>query len=51
MSARIKPHKARGRQLEEVREAGGQEQAQGILVAALGMLPAHFGHSEARRAS
>jgi Domain of unknown function (DUF6456) len=28
-----------------------QEQAQGILVAALGMLAAHFGHSEARRAS
>jgi hypothetical protein len=28
-----------------------QEQAQGILVAALGMLAAHFGYSEARRAS
>ena len=28
-----------------------QEQAQGILVAALGVLAAHFGHSEARRAS
>jgi hypothetical protein len=28
-----------------------QEQAQGILVAALGMLAAHLGHSEARRAS
>jgi hypothetical protein len=28
-----------------------QEQAQGILVAALGMLAAHFGYGEARRAS
>jgi hypothetical protein len=28
-----------------------QEQAQGILVAALGMLAAHFAHGEARRAS
>jgi len=28
-----------------------QEQAQGILVAALGMLAAHFGYSETRRAS
>jgi hypothetical protein len=28
-----------------------QEQAQGILVAALGVLAAHFGYSEARRAS
>jgi hypothetical protein len=28
-----------------------QEQAQGILVAALGMLVAHFGYGEARRAS
>jgi hypothetical protein len=28
-----------------------QEQAQGILVAALGMLAAHAGHGEARRAS
>jgi hypothetical protein len=28
-----------------------QEQAQGILVAALGMLAAHVGHGEARRAS
>ena len=28
-----------------------QEQAQGILVAALGMLAAHFGYSEAKRAS
>ena len=28
-----------------------QEQAQGILVAALGMLVAHFGYSEPRRAS
>jgi hypothetical protein len=28
-----------------------QEQAQGILIAALGVLAAHFGHSEARRAS
>jgi hypothetical protein len=28
-----------------------QEQAQGILVAALGMLAAYFGHGEARRAS
>jgi hypothetical protein len=28
-----------------------QEQAQGILVAALGMLAAHVGYSEARRAS
>ena len=28
-----------------------QEQAQGILVAALGVLAAHFGHGEAKRAS
>jgi hypothetical protein len=28
-----------------------QEQAQGILVAALGMLVAHFGYGEMRRAS
>ena len=28
-----------------------QEQAQGILIAALGMLAAHFGYSESRRAS
>jgi hypothetical protein len=28
-----------------------QEQAQGILIAALGMLAQHFGHREARRAS
>ena len=28
-----------------------QEQAQGILVAALGMLAAHVGYGEARRAS
>jgi hypothetical protein len=28
-----------------------QEQAQGILVAALGMLAAHFGYGEAKRAS
>jgi hypothetical protein len=28
-----------------------QEQAQGILVAALGMLAAHYGYSEAKRAS
>jgi hypothetical protein len=28
-----------------------QEQAQGILVAALGMLVAHFGHADAKRAS
>jgi hypothetical protein len=28
-----------------------QEQAQGILVAALGMLAAHFGHVETKRAS
>ena len=28
-----------------------QEQAQGILVAALGMLATHYGHSEAKRAS
>jgi hypothetical protein len=28
-----------------------QEQAQGILVAALGMLAANFGYSETRRAS
>jgi hypothetical protein len=28
-----------------------QEQAQGMLVAALGMLAAHFGYGEARRAS
>ena len=28
-----------------------QEQAQGILVAALGMLAAHFGYGEVRRAS
>jgi hypothetical protein len=28
-----------------------QEQAQGILVAALGMLAAHFGYDEAKRAS
>jgi hypothetical protein len=28
-----------------------QEQAQGILVAALGMLAAHFGYGETRRAS
>ena len=28
-----------------------QEQAQGILIAALGMLAAHYGHSEAKRAS
>ena len=28
-----------------------QEQAQGILIAALGMLTAHFGYGEGRRAS
>ena len=28
-----------------------QEQAQGVLIAALGVLAAHFGHSQARRAS
>jgi hypothetical protein len=28
-----------------------QEQAQGILVAALGMLAAHFGYGEPKRAS
>jgi hypothetical protein len=28
-----------------------QEQAQGILVAGLGMLAAHFGYGEAKRAS
>jgi hypothetical protein len=28
-----------------------QEQAQGILVAALGMLAAHFGYVETKRAS
>jgi hypothetical protein len=28
-----------------------QEQAQGILVAALGILAAHFGYGEAKRAS
>jgi hypothetical protein len=28
-----------------------QEQAQGILVAALGVLAAHFGYGEAKRAS
>ena len=33
------------------RTAGRHEQAQGILVAALGMLAAHVGYGEARRAS
>jgi hypothetical protein len=28
-----------------------QEQAQGILIAALGVLAAHFGYGEAKRAS
>jgi hypothetical protein len=28
-----------------------QEQAQGILIAALGMLAVHFGYGEAKRAS
>jgi hypothetical protein len=28
-----------------------QEQAQGILIAALGMLAAHFGYGETKRAS
>jgi hypothetical protein len=39
-----------------IRQGGGgrsvrQEQGQGILVAALGMLAAHFGYGEAQRAS
>jgi hypothetical protein len=33
------------------REQARYDQAQGILVAALGMLVAHFGYGEARRAS